>query len=128
MPGFSGVNSAVGPTLNTTVCPHGYVDHYQTRKQVFYGFVEPALTDKLLLAAGYEYQKPDPRGASFFSFPLFNSEGDQTDFSRSTVSPSRLSSRKEDTLMRYPQPVPWVARTNEIACLASVDAANSHTS
>lgn len=87
-----------GRMVNAYQQGNSFVDHYQTEKQVYYGIVEADLTDSLLLTAGYDYQKQDPRGVSFASFPLFNSEGGQTDFSRSTNPASRWSSRKQDTL------------------------------
>jgi outer membrane receptor for ferric coprogen and ferric-rhodotorulic acid len=77
---------------------NSFIDHYQTEKQIYYGIIEANITDSLLLTAGYDYQKQDPRGVSFASFALFNSEGGQTDFSRSTNPASRWSSRKQDTL------------------------------
>ena len=87
-----------GRMVNAYQQGNSFVDHYQTEKQIYYGIVEADITDSLLLTAGYDYQKQDPRGVSFASFPLFNSEGGQTDFSRSTNPASRWSSRKQDTL------------------------------
>lgn len=87
-----------GRMVNAYQQGNSFVDHYQTEKQVYYGIIEADLSDSLLLTAGYDYQKQDPRGVSFASFPLFNSEGGQTDFSRSTNPAARWSSRKQDTL------------------------------
>lgn len=87
-----------GRMVNAYQQGNSFIDHYQTEKQIYYGIVEADITDSLLLTAGYDYQKQDPRGVSFASFPLFNSEGGQTDFSRSTNPASRWSSRKQDTL------------------------------
>lgn len=87
-----------GRMVNAYQQGNSFVDHYQTEKQIYYGIVEADITDSLLLTAGYDYQKQDPRGVSFASFPLFNSEGGQTDFSRSINPASRWSSRKQDTL------------------------------
>ncbi|MCI8212143.1 TonB-dependent receptor [Pseudomonas sp. S25] len=87
-----------GRMVNAYQQGNSFVDHYQTEKQVYYGIIEADLTDSLLLTAGYDYQKQDPRGVSFASFPLFTSQGTQTDFSRSTNPASRWSSRQQDTL------------------------------
>lgn len=87
-----------GRMVNAYQQGNSHIDHYQTEKQIHYGIVEADLTDSLLLTAGYDYQKQDPRGVSFASFPLFNSEGGQTDFSRSTNPASRWSRRQQDTL------------------------------
>lgn len=90
-----------GRMVNAYQQGNSFVDHYQTEKQVNYAVIEADLTDSLLLTAGFDYQKQDPRGVSFASFPLFNSEGGQTDFSRSTNPAARWSSRKQDTLNTF---------------------------
>jgi len=80
---------------------NSYIDHYQQEKQTYYGIVEADLTDSTLLTVGFDYQKNDPRGVSFASFPLFYSNGEQTDFSRSTNAGSRWSYRQQNTLNTF---------------------------
>ncbi|MCQ2996658.1 TonB-dependent siderophore receptor [Pseudomonas syringae] len=87
-----------GRMVNAYQQGNSFVDYYKTEKQVYYGILEADLTDSLLLTAGYDYQKQDPRGVSFASFPLFNSNGGQTSLSRSTNPAAKWSSRKQDTL------------------------------
>lgn len=80
---------------------NSYIDHYQQEKQTYYGIVEADLTNSTLLTVGFDYQKNDPRGVSFASFPLFYSNGEQTDFSRSTNAGSRWSYRQQNTLNTF---------------------------
>ncbi|MCQ3000529.1 TonB-dependent siderophore receptor [Pseudomonas syringae] len=87
-----------GRMVNAYQQGNSFIDYYKTERQVYYGILEADLTDSLLLTAGYDYQKQDPRGVSFASFPLFNSNGGQTSLSRSTNPAAKWSSRKQDTL------------------------------
>ena len=80
---------------------NSYIDHYQQEKQTYYGILEADLSDSILLTVGFDYQKNDPRGVSFASFPLFYDDGEQTDFSRSTNAASRWSYRQQDTLNTF---------------------------
>lgn len=80
---------------------NSYIDHYQQEKQTYYGILEADLTDSTLLTVGFDYQKNDPRGVSFASFPLFYDDGEQTDFSRSTNAASRWSYRQQNTLNTF---------------------------
>ncbi|MCE7761537.1 TonB-dependent siderophore receptor [Pseudomonas putida] len=80
---------------------NSYIDHYQQEKQTYYGILEADLTDSTLLTVGFDYQKNDPRGVSFASFPLFHDDGEQTDFSRSTNAASRWSYRQQNTLNTF---------------------------
>lgn len=78
-----------------------FVDHYQQEKEVYYGILEADLSESTLLSVGFDYQKSDPRGVSYASFPLFYSDGSQTDFSRSTNPAARWSSREQNTLNTF---------------------------
>ena len=78
-----------------------FVDHYHQEKQVFYGVLEADLSDSTLLTAGVDYQKHHPEGSSSVAFPLFYSNGQQTDFSRSTNSASRWSSNQQNILNSF---------------------------
>ncbi|MCY1353078.1 Ferric-pseudobactin receptor [compost metagenome] len=80
---------------------NSYIDHYQQEKQVYYGVLEADLTDTTLLSLGVDYQKYAPRGVSYGSFPLFYSDGTQTDFSRSYNPATRWSHRDQDTLSTF---------------------------
>ncbi len=80
---------------------NSYVDHYQQEKQVYYGILEADLSDSTLLTFGVDYQKYAPRGVSYGSFPIFYSDGSQTDFSRSFNPASRWSHRDQDTLSTF---------------------------
>jgi len=78
-----------------------FVDHYHQEKQVFYGILEADLSDTTLLTVGADYQKNEPQGSSSVAFPLFYSNGEQTDFSRSTNSAARWSSNPQDVLNTF---------------------------
>ncbi|WP_028946035.1 TonB-dependent siderophore receptor [Pseudomonas vranovensis] len=80
---------------------NSYVDHYSQEKQIFYGILEADLTDTTVLTVGADYQKNDPQGSSSVAFPLFYSNGQQTDFSRSTNSAARWSSNPQDALNTF---------------------------
>lgn len=87
-----------GRMVNAYQQGNSFIDYYKTEKQVYYGIIEADLNDSLLLTAGYDYQKQDPKGVSFASFPLFNTTGGQTDLSRSTNPAAKWSTRQQDTL------------------------------
>jgi|AGTN01.1.fsa_nt_gi TonB-dependent siderophore receptor len=57
-----------------------YMDRHHIEKQVVYGVIEADLTPSTLLTAGVDYQKTKPEGSSWGGFPLFYSNGKQTDF------------------------------------------------
>ncbi len=94
---------------------NSFIDYYKQKKQVLYGIVEADLAPGTLLSAGFDYTKSDPRGVSFASFPLFYSDGSQTDFGRSVNPASRWSSRKQDTLntfatLEHRLPADWTVK------------------
>lgn len=80
---------------------NSFMDHYSQEKQVFYGILEADLTDTTLLTFGMDYQKNNPQGSSSVAFPLFYSNGKQTNFSRSTNSASRWSSNEQNVLNSF---------------------------
>lgn len=80
---------------------NSFIDYYQQDKQVYYGVLEADLTDSTLLTLGVDYQKYSPQGVSYGSFPMFYSDGSQTDFSRSFNPASRWSYRDQDTLNTF---------------------------
>ena len=68
---------------------------------MFYGILEADLSDTTLLTVGADYQRNRPEGSSSVAFPLFYSNGEQTDFSRSTNSAARWSSNPQDALNTF---------------------------
>lgn len=78
-----------------------FMDHYHQEREVYYGILEADLTDSTLLTVGMDYQKNKPEGSSSVAFPLFYSNGEQTDFSRSTNSAARWSSNEQNTLNSF---------------------------
>ncbi|MEG0555655.1 MAG: TonB-dependent siderophore receptor [Comamonas sp.] len=71
-----------------------FQDRYRQKKSVAYGVIEADLTRDTLLTLGLDAQKTDPRGATWTGFPIFNSDGSRTDFSRS-FNPATSWSRRE---------------------------------
>jgi len=101
----SGPLNANGTVRGRVVAAHqqsdSFIDYYSQKKQVLYGIVEADLAPGTLVSAGVDYTRSDPRGVSFASFPLFYSDGGQTDFPRSVNPASRWSSRKQNTLNAF---------------------------
>jgi outer membrane receptor for ferric coprogen and ferric-rhodotorulic acid len=71
-----------------------YADHYQNTKDIAYGIVEADLTPDTLLTLGIDQQHTRSRGASWTGFPMYNSDGSRTDFSRS-FNPATDWSRRD---------------------------------
>ena len=61
----------------------GYQDHYQQKKEVYYGILEADITPDTLLTVGIDQQNTTPRGTSWTGNPVYYSDGGRTDFSRS---------------------------------------------
>ena len=61
----------------------GYQDHYQQKKEVWYGILEADLSPDTLLTVGIDQQTTTPRGTSWTGNPVFFADGGRTDFSRS---------------------------------------------
>ncbi|OOV94568.1 TonB-dependent siderophore receptor [Pseudomonas sp. MF4836] len=59
------------------------LDHYQNTKDIAYGVLEMDLTPDTLLTFGMYQQNTRSRGASWTGFPMYNSDGSRTRFSRS---------------------------------------------
>ncbi|OZI71871.1 TonB-dependent siderophore receptor [Bordetella genomosp. 12] len=76
---------------------HSYIDYYKTKKDIVYGVLEADVTDTTLLRLGVDYQRNDPRGASGSGFPLFYSDGEQTDLPVSTNAAARWNTNKIET-------------------------------
>ncbi|MFD2641354.1 TonB-dependent siderophore receptor [Pseudomonas japonica] len=62
---------------------NGYQDHYQMKKEVWYGILEADLGPQTLLTVGVDQQTTTPRGTSWTGNPVYFSDGTRTDFSRS---------------------------------------------
>ncbi|MCW2269568.1 Ferripyoverdine receptor precursor [compost metagenome] len=61
----------------------GYQDHYQQKKEVYYGILEADITPDTLLTVGIDQQTTTPRGSSWTGNPVYYTDGGRTDFSRS---------------------------------------------
>jgi iron complex outermembrane receptor protein/outer membrane receptor for ferric coprogen and ferric-rhodotorulic acid len=67
-----------------------FIDHYSKKKDVLYGIVQADLSSTLKLTAGLDHQRSRSRGSmAYLGFPLFNSDGRQTDLPTSFSSASR---------------------------------------
>ena len=71
-----------------------YIDHYQNTRDIAYGIVETDLTPDTLLTLGIDQQDSRSRGASWTGFPMYNSDGSRTRFSRS-FNPATDWSRRD---------------------------------
>lgn len=71
-----------------------YADHYQNSKDIAYAIVEADLTPDTLLTFGLDQQNTRSRGATWTGFPMFNSDGSRTNFSRS-FNPATDWSRRD---------------------------------
>jgi len=71
-----------------------HADHYQNTKDIAYGILEADLTPDALLTFGIDQQNTRSRGASWTGFPMFNSDGSPTHFSRS-FNPAADWSRRD---------------------------------
>ena len=72
----------------------GYIDNYQNTKDIAYGILEADLTPDTLLTLGFDQQNTRSRGASWTGFPMYNSDGSRTHFSRS-FNPATDWSRRD---------------------------------
>lgn len=62
---------------------HSFQDNYQRATSTYYGIIEADITPDTLLTFGADYQYNDPEGSSWAGIPLFDSNGNETDMSRS---------------------------------------------
>ncbi|GGJ96718.1 TonB-dependent siderophore receptor [Pseudomonas matsuisoli] len=74
-----------------------YRDHYERKSRVYYGVLEFDLADDTLLTVGADYQDNVPKGSSWASIPVFDSEGNFTDTSRSFNPGTRWSNWEQYT-------------------------------
>ncbi len=73
------------------------LDHYRRRTPVFYGVLEADLTPDTLFTLGVDYQDNIPKGSTWGGIPLFNSQGDFNDTSRSYNPGARWSNWEQYT-------------------------------
>lgn len=79
-----------------------YIDFYSRKKDVFYGVIEADLTNSLKLTAGIDHQENRSRGSlSYLGFPLFNSDGEQTEFKTSFNAASRHNRFNTDSTSAF---------------------------
>lgn len=71
-----------------------YLDHYRNTRDIAYGILEADLTPETLLTLGIDQQNTRSRGASWTGFPMYNSDGSRTHFSRS-FNPATDWSRRD---------------------------------
>ncbi|MDR0210509.1 MAG: TonB-dependent siderophore receptor [Pseudomonas putida] len=62
---------------------HSFQDHYERKISTYYGILEMDLSEDTLLTLGADYQDNDPKGSTWGGVPLFDSNGDFNEVSRS---------------------------------------------
>ena len=72
-------------------------DHYSRTSKVYYGVLEFDLSPDTLLSVGADYQDNLPRGSSWASIPVFDSNGNFTAMSRSFNPGTRWSAWEQYT-------------------------------
>ncbi|MEF9899613.1 MAG: TonB-dependent siderophore receptor [Pseudomonas sp.] len=75
---------------------NGYQDHYQQKKEVYYGILEADITPDTLLTVGIDQQTTTPRGTSWTGNPVYYTDGGRTDFPRSLNTGADWSRRDFD--------------------------------
>ena len=73
-----------------------YLDNYRNTRDITYGILEADLTPSTLVTFGIDQQNTRSRGASWTGFPMYNSDGSRTRFSRS-FNPATDWSRRDFT-------------------------------
>ncbi|TBV15008.1 TonB-dependent siderophore receptor [Stutzerimonas kirkiae] len=71
---------------------HSYLDHYERKTKVYYGVLELDLSPDTLLTLGANYMNSSPKGSSWGGTPLFDSNGNFNDTSRSFNTGAKWSS------------------------------------
>ncbi|MEK1911682.1 MAG: TonB-dependent siderophore receptor [Pseudomonas chlororaphis] len=79
---------------------NSYLDHYNQKKDLFYGILEADLTPDTLLTLGIDKQSVTPRGTSWTGTPTYFADGGRTDFSRS-FNPGADWSRRDFDSVTY---------------------------
>ncbi|MFT4045767.1 MAG: TonB-dependent siderophore receptor [Solimonas sp.] len=93
-----------------------YQNLYSNEKQLFYGVIDADLTPRAKLSVGYDYQKNMPQGNTWGSFPLYFSDGTQTNWPTSVTTATDWSfwNRKYETAfgeLRYQFDGGWALRS-----------------
>lgn len=70
---------------------NSFRDHYSRKSKVYYGVLEFDLSPDTLLSVGADYQDNLPKGSSWASIPVFDSNGNFTNMSRSFNPGTRWS-------------------------------------
>ena len=63
-----------------------YLDRYSSKKKVFYGVIDADLSDATTLSVGFDYQKTEPKGVTWGTYPVFYSDGSFLEWPRSFSS------------------------------------------
>ncbi|MEN0035493.1 MAG: TonB-dependent siderophore receptor [Cellvibrio sp.] len=75
-----------------------HVDHYNNQRGLIYGVLDIDLTANTLLTTGVQFRRSETDGASFGQpVPMFYSNGDTTNFPRSTTSAGDWTFLNSDT-------------------------------
>lgn len=76
---------------------HSFQDHYERETSVYYGILEFDLSEDTLLTVGADYQDNVPEGSSWGAIPIFDSNGNKNDVSRSFNPGAKWSSWEQYT-------------------------------
>ena len=76
---------------------HSFRDHYEKQTSVYYGVLEFDLTPDTLLTFGADYQDNRPEGSSWGGNPIYDSNGNFNERSRSFNNGARWSSWEQYT-------------------------------
>lgn len=76
-------------------------DRYEQQKQTLYGIFEADLTDNTLLTLGSDFQHTKPKGTMSGGLPLFDSDGNRTDYDRHVSTAPSWASAKTEALNSF---------------------------
>lgn len=68
-----------------------YIDRYSNEKKVLYTVLDANITPSTVLSVGHDFQKTQPNGNTWGSFPLFYSDGSRTDYPTSLSTSAKWS-------------------------------------
>ncbi|MCH4247059.1 MAG: TonB-dependent receptor [Acinetobacter populi] len=72
-----------------------FIDYYNQKRDVYYGVMEADITNSTTLRVGIDYNKYEVNGGA--DSPLFYTDGQQTNFSRSTTVSSKHQNEELET-------------------------------
>ncbi|NYH12567.1 TonB-dependent siderophore receptor [Pseudomonas moraviensis] len=80
---------------------NSYLDHYNQKKDLFYGILEADLTDDTLLTFGIDKSSTTPRGTSWTGNPVYFADGGRTNFPRHFNNGADWSRRDFDNITYF---------------------------